>query len=105
MKHLRTRLRLGVMLPLLGAVAATTVIAMGWSDTHAGTIPPYSINFHTISSGGSSLRNSCFHLAGTLGQAAPGYSSGSTEFVIAGFWTAAPTSGLDDIFFNGFEAC
>jgi hypothetical protein len=105
MKHFRTHLRLGLALPVLAAVTVATAIAMRWSDTHAGTIPAYSINFHTISSGGSALRNSCFHLAGTVAQAAPGYSSGSTEFIIAGFWPAAPTTGLDDIFFNGFEAC
>jgi hypothetical protein len=105
MKHFQIRLRIGVVLPLVAAVAATTGIAIRWSDTRAGTIPPYSIDFHTISSGGSSLRNSCFHLTGTAGQAAPGYSSGSSDYVIAGFWPAAPTTGLDDIFFNGFEAC
>ena len=105
MKAFRTRLRLGLALPLLAAVTVTAVTAMRWSDTHAGTISPYSIDFHTISSGGSSLRNGCFHLTGTVGQAAPGYSSGTTEYVIAGFWSAAPTTGLDDIFFNGFEGC
>jgi hypothetical protein len=105
MKHFQTRVRLGLALPVLAAVTVTTAIAMRWSDTSAGTVPPYSINFHTISSGGSSLRNSCFHLTGTVGQAAPGYSSGSTDFIIAGFWPAAPTIGLDDIFFNGFEGC
>ena len=105
MKHFRTWFRIGLALQVLAAVAATTVVAMRWSDSRAGTIPPYSINFHTISSGGSSLRNGCFHLTGTVGQAAPGYSSGSTDFVIAGFWPAAPTTGLDDIFFNGFEGC
>ncbi len=105
MKVFRTWLRIGLGLPVLAAVAATAVTAARWSDTHAGTIPPYSIDFHTISSGGSALRNSCFLLSGTVGQAAPGYSSGSTEYVIAGFWSAAPTTGLDVIFFNGFERC
>lgn len=105
MMDFRTRLRIGLALPVLAAVAATAVAAMRWSDTQAGTIPPYSIDFHTISSGGSSLRNSCFLLSGTVGQAAPGYSSGSTEYLIAGFWSAAPTTGLDEIFFNGFERC
>jgi hypothetical protein len=105
MKHLRTRLRIRLVLPVLAAMTATAVTATRWSDTHAGTIPPYSINFHTISSGGSSLRNSCFLLSGTVGQTAPGYSSGTTEYVIAGFWPAAPTTGLDVIFFNGFERC
>ena len=105
MKHSRTKLRVALALPVLAAAALTTVIAMRWSDTLAGTIAAYSIDFHTISSGGGSLRNSCFHLLGTVGQAAPGYSSGSTDYVIAGFWPAAPTTGLDEIFFNGFEGC
>jgi hypothetical protein len=25
--------------------------------------------------------------------------------VLAGFWSAAPTTGLDEIFFNSFEDC
>ena len=105
MKHFRTRLRIGLALPVLAAVAATAAIGIRSSDSRAGTIPSYRIDFHTISAGGSSLRNGCFHLTGTAGQAAPGYSSGTTEYVIAGFWSAAPTTGLDDIFFNGFERC
>jgi hypothetical protein len=105
MKHLRIKLRVALALPVLAAIALTTAVAIRWSDTHAGTLPAFSINFHTISSGGTALRNSCFHLTGTVGQAAPGYSSGSSDYVYAGFWAAAPTTGLDEIFFNGFEAC
>jgi len=105
MKHFQTRLRIGLALPVLAVVAATAATAMRWSDTRAGTIPPYSIDFHTISSGGSSLRNGCFLLSGTVGQTAPGYSSGTSDYIIAGFWPAAPTTGLDEIFFNGFERC
>jgi len=78
---------------------------MPWSDMRAETAATYNIDFYTISAGGVSLRDSCFHLTGTAGQAAPGYSSGSTDYIIAGFWAAAPTTGLDDIFFNGFEMC
>jgi hypothetical protein len=104
MKHSRTRRRIALALPVLAAAALAT-IALRWSDTHAGTVPAYSINFHTISSGGASLRNSCFRLSGTVGQPAPGYSSGTSDYVIAGFWPAAPTTGLDEIFFNGFEGC
>jgi hypothetical protein len=105
MKHSRIRLRVALALPVLVAAALAMFTIMRSSDTHAGTVPAYSIDFHTISSGGSSLRNSCFHLTGTVGQAAPGYSSGSSDYVIAGFWPAAPTTGLDEIFFNGLEAC
>ena len=30
---------------------------------------------------------------------------GGSYVVTSGFWAAAPTHGLDDIFFNGFEEC
>lgn len=105
MKHLGKRLRSYLALPGLAVIALAAVIATLSSDTRAGPTPAYSIDFHTISSGGSSLRNSCYHLTGTLGQAAPGYSSAGTLYETAGFWAAAPTAGLDDIFFNGFQGC
>lgn len=108
MTFYRTRLRFGFALPVLAVMVMSGVSLVRWSDSRA-TTPAYSIDFHTISSGGSSLRNSCFHLSGTVGQAAPGYSSetsgGITYSVYAGFWPAAPTTGLDEIFFNGFEGC
>ena len=109
MKRLRKSLRVGLALPVLVALWSASILAMPWSDTPAETAATYSIDFHTISSGGSSLRNSCFRLTGTVGQTAPGYSSTTsgtpTYSVYAGFWSAAPTTGLDEIFFNGFEAC
>ena len=61
-------------------------------------LPP-AIDFHVVSSGGAALQNNCFRLAGTVGQAAPGYSSATPAYsLIAGFWSAAPTTGLDEIF-------
>jgi hypothetical protein len=105
---LRVRLRTALALPFLAA-AMTLVIAVRSSDSRAGIVPTYSIDFHTISAGGgNALRNSCFGLSGTVGQAAPGYSStsdGSTYSIYAGFWSAAPATGLDEIFFTGFEEC
>ena len=44
-------------------------------------------------------------LGRTAGQPVPGYGSGGSYVVTSGFWAAAPTHGLDDIFFNGFEEC
>ena len=85
----------------------TSVIAIGSSDSRAG-VPTYSIDFHAIGAGGNALRNSCFGLSGTVGQAAPGYSSTSdvTSFSIyAGFWSATPVTALDEVFFTGFEEC
>ena len=100
------RLRAGPMLLLAIALASTVSV---WSDGRAGAPAAYSIDFHTFSSGGSALRNSCFSLVGTVGQAAPGYSSttsGAPMYsVYAGFWSAAPAATLDEIFFTGFEGC
>jgi hypothetical protein len=88
----------------VAVIALATVCTVPWSDSRAQATPP-AINFHVISAGGKSLNNSCFRLSGTVAQAAPGYSSGPSDSLIAGFWSAAPTTGLDEIFFNGFEDC
>jgi hypothetical protein len=90
---------------LLLAVALVSVSAVPWSDGRAQSATP-SIDFHLIDSGSSkTLRNSCFHLSGSIGQPAPGYSSSAGYAVNAGFWAAAPTTNRDEIFFNGFEEC
>jgi hypothetical protein len=104
MKRDRTPNRLGVALLLFAIMALTTPVGSRWSGAHASTPPTYSIDFHTIDAGSSSLRGSCFHLSGTVGQAAPGYSSGSIYALIAGYWQS-PSSASDEIFFNGFEGC
>jgi hypothetical protein len=96
--------RVGFALPALAALALSSVAALYCPDAHAGT-PTYSINFYVISSGGSDLHNSCYRLSGTVGQAAPGYSSADIYFLIAGYWQAAPTAVSDEIFFSGFEGC
>jgi hypothetical protein len=85
--------------------APMLALAVPWSGSHAGTTPTYSIKFHRISSAGGSVRGHCTRLAGSAGQAAPGYSAGSTLSVVAGFWAAAPAAGQDQMFFNGFEGC
>lgn len=104
MKHFRLRPRARVIAPALAALALASSVAGVPTDTHAGTTPTYSIDFHTISGGGSALANACYRLSGTIGQAAPGYSSGSTVSLIAGFWTAE-VAASDEIFFNGFQGC
>jgi hypothetical protein len=103
MKRLQTRLRVGVPRPMLLAMALMSAVAVMSSDTRAGT-PTYSIDFHVISAAGSALHSDCYRLSGTVGQAAPGYSSSSIYSVIAGFW-ATPSSASDEIFFNGFQGC
>ena len=90
----------------LWLLAAGTAVALGvFSSIRADTPPTYSIDFYTISAGGNTLHGNCYRLSGTLGQAAPGYSSGSTYSLIAGYWQPAPTAATDEIFFNGFEGC
>ena len=100
------RLRVG---PVVGIAIALASMLTGWSDGRAGALVPYGIDFHTVSSGGSTLRNNCFVLSGTVGQAAPGYSSttsGAPAYsVYAGFWSAPPAPTRDEIFFTGFEGC
>jgi hypothetical protein len=107
-KHHRIHLRIGVALPLLAAIALASITAIRSSDSLAG-VPTYSIGYRIISAGGDSLRNSCFGVSGTVGQVAPGYSNessgGTTVSVYTGFWPAAPATGLDEIFFTGFEGC
>jgi len=99
------RMRVGPAVASAIALVMLTPVSTG----RAGVFIPYSIDFHTISSGGSSLRNSCFRLTGTVGQAAPGYSSTTSGAplysVYAGFWSAAPVATSDEIFFTGFEDC
>ncbi len=80
------------------------------SDTRAQTAPTYSVDWHLINSGGSTLvggtsRSSCFVVNGTVAQPVPGYSSGGIYSVYAGFWVAAQTTGNDEIFYNSFEGC
>src|SRR5436309_2051390 len=102
-KRFRTRRRL--VRGMFAAAIFLSVAAVPWSDGNAQASPPYSIGWHFISSGGKRLNNSCFVLNGTAGQTAPGYSSGGGFSVLAGFWTAAPTVGQDQLFFDGFERC
>ena len=106
MKDFQMRLRVG---PVVGIAIALASMLTGWSDGRAGALVPYGIDFHTVSSGGSTLRNNCFVLSGTVGQAAPGYSSttsGAPAYsVYAGFWSAPPAPTRDEIFFTGFEGC
>ena len=88
---------------LLAAAAAVALGAFG--SIRAGAPPTYSIDFYTISAGGNTLYGNCYRLSGTVGQAAPGYSSGSIESLIAGYWQPAPVVATDEIFFNGFQGC
>jgi hypothetical protein len=95
----------GYGVSVLAAVILPLASALAWSEAHAGGAPTYRIDFYVISSGGGQLKNSCFRLSGTVGQPAPGYSSGAIYSLIAGYWQPAPATLSDEIFYNGFEGC
>jgi hypothetical protein len=101
-QHFRARVRIRFSMPAIAA------FVLGFSVSLAADSPAQaasSIGFHYISAGGHALTNSCYRMSGTAGQPVPGYSSATNISVVEGFWTAAPTTGLDEIFFNGFEDC
>jgi hypothetical protein len=104
MKHLRGALHFALIVPVLAAFVVPATLAFE-SMAHAGTPSTYSIDFHVISAGGNSLKSSCFRLKGTVGQPAPGYSSGAIYSLIAGYWQPASSTASDEIFYNGFEGC
>jgi hypothetical protein len=105
MTFLRTCRGISLAASFLAATILGSTVALRWSDARAGTPPTYSIDFYAISTGGNTLRGNCYRLSGTVGQPAPGYSSGSIESLIAGYWQPAPAAATDDIFFNGFQGC
>jgi hypothetical protein len=90
---------------MLLSAMAFACITLAPSHSRASPPPTYSIDFHTISAGGNALRDSCYRLSGTVGQVAPGYSSGSIYSLIAGYWRPATTSATEELFFDGFERC
>jgi hypothetical protein len=104
MKRDRTPNRPGMALLALATVILATVVGSHSSGAHASAPPTYRIDLYTISAGGSLLRANCFHLSGTVGQAAPGYSGDGIYALIAGYWQS-PSAASDEIFFNGFEGC
>ncbi|HEX6832378.1 MAG TPA: hypothetical protein VF132_02490 [Rudaea sp.] len=86
------------------AIGVACIAAVPGSGTHAQS-QSIGIGPHLISSGGRTLRNSCFVLSSTAGQPAPGYSgAGPAYSFYSGFWASA-TTAHDEIYFNGFEAC
>ena len=101
----RSRTRQQLVRSALSAVALAAIAVLPWSGGNAQSGPAYRIDYHYISSGGTRLRNSCVVLNGTAGQTSPGYSSGGVYALLAGFWTAAPVTSQDQLFFDGFEGC
>ena len=108
-EHERKIVSASIALRVFVAVAFTALVALRAPDVRADVLPTYAVDFHAIGAGGATLRNSCFHLAGTLAQPAPGYSAASSGTPIyslyAGFWSANAATGADEVFFAGFEVC
>lgn len=104
-KHFLVRRRARASVRLLAAAFLVAgVCAMPHSDVRAQASPP-AIAFHFIGAGEHSRSNFCYRLSASVAQAAPGYSSGSSNFIIAGFQAVSQTVIQDEIFFNGFEDC
>ena len=96
----------GSMNRLLSMIAAA-IFFLGAVPNVQSAGGTYSIDFYAITAGGDTLRGECYALTGSLGQVAPGYSSGGIYAVYAGYqFPLLPnaTTG-DEIFFNGFEGC
>jgi len=123
----RLRVRLGMSalgVSALACIAAPGMVAHAQSTptpppyctpAAQGQTPIYCLNWAVVTSGGiQRAHNGCYLLSITIGQLAPapGYAyqanvgGGGTNYgVFSGFWSAAQTAGLDEIFFNGFEGC
>lgn len=86
------------------AILALGILAVPFAQPAAQAVT-YGIGWHAITSGAHTSRNSCFAISGTPGQPMLQPSMGATYAVLPGYLTAAPTTGRDTIFYNGFERC
>lgn len=86
--------RLALVLALIaGAVSA------------AAAVDPYSMRASAVGAGADVVaRNSCFAIAGTVGQPLAGTSSGGGYALRSGF-RPAQRGATDSVFFAGFETC
>jgi hypothetical protein len=105
MKRSHIRIESGDFVRPIFTIALMSASVLYGPDARAGASSIYSIDFHVIGAGGHSLQGSCFRLSGTVGQAVPGYSSGSIYALLAGYWVNANAADSDEIFYNGFEDC
>ncbi len=66
----------------------------------------FSIDAQVIVSGSAiTIGNGCSRMQASIGQPAPGSSSGGGYNLSAGFWAVVPATGGDTLFFDGFEGC
>jgi hypothetical protein len=90
---------------LLSLLVGTVLMLGATPGAHSAST--YSIDFYAITSGGNTLHGECFVITGSVGQFAPGYSSGGIYALYAGYQFPLPSNASvgDEIFFNGFEEC
>ena len=100
------RERVRAAMPALVIALLAGIGLLPQSDVRAQAVSP-AVDFHFAGAGEQPRKNSCLRLSGSIGQTAPGYSSGTSISIVAGFQAAAPTAGasMDQLFFNGFEDC
>lgn len=66
----------------------------------------YAIDAHIVSAGAADrAKGNCFRLTATIGEVAPGYSSGMHYALRGGFAATRAATPHDDIFFDGMEEC
>ena len=88
--------RLAVLLPALATAWPQSLFA------DSG----FALDAQLVDAGSAmTIGNSCSRLAASIGQPAPGSSSGGGFVLDAGFWAIASTGGDDTLFFDGFEGC
>ena len=92
-------------MPLAAAAAPDAHLLAADPTPDAVAQAGYGIGFYAFSTGGNVIGNSCYRIKGTLGQTAPGYSSGNIYALIAGYWQFTPPASPEEIFYNGFEDC
>jgi hypothetical protein len=89
--------RAAAVLAVIGACVCPTVVAVD---------PPITLISQLILNGSSvRIGNACSRLLATIGQPAPGFSSGGGFTLNAGFRSIVPAGDGDTIFFDGTEEC
>jgi hypothetical protein len=94
-----------MMRALLAGVLSLATTHAGFADIQG---VPFQLRWQSIASGSVlSAANPCYRLSGTLGQpvVTPGMATADTYSLFTGFWSAAPISGQDQLFFSSFEDC
>lgn len=70
------------------------------------TADTFVLQYATVASGTANpMSNGCSRLSASIGDVAPGYSSGASYSLFAGFNATIPATGGDALFFDGFEEC